>query len=199
MSQIIGLIYLSFLLFLNQANCGMLPCNLHSVGTCSEVVVGNIVGNNPFTSLSASDCQTACNLIYGTECTLFIFDRANLVCTLHDGDLTAYLESCKDASGPYREELDSCVPDILNHDPSCYEYRESNCVHSGTVLAEVGAIPDASTCELFCELSVGSGCRYFVFSAIANFCQLYASDYYKSCGTSIGPVGPSYQLCSFVD
>merc|ERR1712049_80948 len=108
----------------------------------------------------------------------------NQVCILHDGDLTAFLESCKDASGPLNEEHDACVYDI-NYDPQCYNYRESGCQFTGDKIADVGNVQDAATCEAFCELQSGIGCQFFSYSAINNYCQLY-STLEHTCNIEIG-------------
>jgi len=188
-----------FLLF--GVSLAHLPCYQHTVDTCSEANVGNIVGNEPFATQTAEDCQIICQQIYGTDCQLFIFDSSDPnseggICTLHDGYLTSYLDSCKDASGPAQESLDGCIPDP-GQDPNCWNYRQSACTFDGFEIASVSDVHDAVTCELFCEIQEAVGCRYFVFSAIRNFCTLY-SEMTWTCEKFIGPKRPSQNLCDFV-
>merc|ERR1711860_69772 len=173
-----------------------LPCYKHTVDACNEASIGNIVGNEPFASLSAADCQTICQLIYQPDCKSFIYDRVSGLCTLHDGILAGYLDTCLDASGPLNEAYDGCTANP-NLDPSCYNYREQECTFTGTTVATVSAVDDAPTCELFCELQAVIGCQFFVFSAVENKCDMY-SDLQESCTVSAGPSSPSYQLCNVI-
>ena len=64
--------------------------------------------------IDESYCQMYCNIIYPGRCKFFIYDRKQRICSLLDGNIDDYVETCSKTAGPKTPSYVDCS---ANTDP----------------------------------------------------------------------------------
>ena len=55
------------------------------------------------------DCQFYCNVIYGQNCTFYIYDKKQVVCEVFRSEMKDYIDSCKKYGGPPDPSVAQCL------------------------------------------------------------------------------------------
>jgi len=171
------------------------PCSEHTVGSCNDTTLGNVVVD-PFPSLSAADCQAICTNLY-YSCQSFTYEKYTKLCTLYDGNMGEYIDTCLDGSGPYNPNpIDRCDPDNWSPDidPACYYYREKDCTFTGKLEQTVTDVANAEDCQRSCEGGTITYCTRWVYISAVKACYWF-QNLESTCSFMIGPSSPSYEVC----
>ena len=81
--------------------------------TCQDITVDKCFYDDngiieTLKDVDEASCQFYCNVIYGGQCTFFIYDHKQVICELFQEPFENYVNSCKKIGGPPSPSVDSC-------------------------------------------------------------------------------------------
>ena len=59
--------------------------------------------------IDEENCQFYCNVIYGQNCTFYIYDKKQVVCEVFRSEMKDYIDSCKKYGGPPDPSVAQCL------------------------------------------------------------------------------------------
>ena len=85
---------------------GANDCVGYSVDKCA-VEDGALI--ETIKDIDEEDCQFYCNVIYGQNCTFYIYDKKQVVCEVFRSEMKDYIDSCKKYGGPPDPSVAQCL------------------------------------------------------------------------------------------
>jgi len=141
-----------------------------------------------FISLNAGSqlkCQLHCEI--QEECLFYSYHKRptqNVDCHLYTVPFHVYANQCDVRTGPLNQNPPGkCLTPEEN---SCEIEQHENCILYGERLESGLTAPDVVTCEAFCQINQGEGCKYWEWSREKKTCNLYDSAE-KQCNIAFGP------------
>ena len=85
---------------------GSNDCVGYSVDKCA-VEDGALI--ETIKDIDEENCQFYCNVIYGQNCTFYIYDKKQVVCEVFRSEMKDYIDSCKKYGGPPDPSVAQCL------------------------------------------------------------------------------------------
>ena len=169
-------------LFLSSSMGQESPCNDYAVNDCTQDPDAEFLA---FNAGSQVKCQKHCEI--QEECQFYAYHKKptqNVDCHLFAEPFHVYAGHCDVSTGPLNQDPPgSCLTPQEN---SCEIEQHENCVLYGKILESNIQSPDVVTCEAFCKINQGEGCKYWEWSRERAACNLYDSAE-KQCNIVFGP------------